>query len=98
MTSTTYPALAAGSASPPSAHLQAPAHAAPQTCQGCGATIDLRKCQVQRCHNLLLPAPIRKICAECLFERNTLSMTDFHQRLIEEGECPSCGNLWPRPS
>ncbi|HET6343854.1 MAG TPA: hypothetical protein VFH51_02930, partial [Myxococcota bacterium] len=69
-----------------------------QKCAGCNADIHLQKCGVQRCDNLIIVTPSRKICAECLFERNTISMTEFNERLLDEGKCPHCGEAWQRAS
>ena len=65
-----------------------------KACHACGTKLDLRKCGVQRCRNMLVASPTRKICAECLFERNTLSMDEFNQRLEEEARCPHCNDAW----
>lgn len=67
-----------------------PVSAVMRQCPACSAEVQLRKCQVQKCRNMLVVHPTRKICAECLFERNTLSMIDFNQRLEEEVRCPQC--------
>jgi hypothetical protein len=63
-------------------------------CRSCQKPIEMRKCGVQRCSNMLLANPARKICAECLFERNTISMVDFNERLEEEAHCPHCNDAW----
>jgi hypothetical protein len=72
--------------------------ASTEHCVACSQSIELRKCQVQRCNNHIMASPTYKICAECLFERNTLSMTDFNERLQEEGKCPHCGHAWKKAS
>jgi hypothetical protein len=89
--------------SAPSAHFLPPApsdqvRASVQQCACCNADIHLQKCGVQRCNNLIIVTPSRKICAECLFERNTISMTEFNERLLDEGKCPHCGEAWQRAS
>lgn len=63
-------------------------------CMHCHKNVSVRKCQVQKCRNLILIDGASKICSECLFERNTLSIVDFNQRLIEETACPHCSKPW----
>ena len=70
----------------------------PMHCRACAANFELRKCQVQRCQNWLIVTATRKICAECMFERNTLSMTEFNARLEEEVSCPCCNAPWQHAS
>lgn len=61
------------------------------TCTKCHESVTLQACQVQACNNYYVAAPGRKICSECLFERNTISMDDFNDRLQEERQCTHCG-------
>ena len=61
------------------------------TCAKCHKSVTLQACQVQACNNYYVAAPGRKICSECLFERNTISMDDFNDRLHEERQCTHCG-------
>lgn len=61
------------------------------TCNKCHIPVTLQACQVQACNNYYVAAPGRKICSECLFERNTISMDDFNDRLHEERQCTHCG-------
>lgn len=65
-----------------------------ETCHACSTKLELRKCTAQKCQNMLIASPTRKICAECMFERNTLSMDEFNQRMDEEATCPHCGKAW----
>ena len=60
-------------------------------CTKCHKSVTLQACQVQACNNYYVAAPGRKICSECLFERNTISMDDFNDRLHEERQCTHCG-------
>jgi hypothetical protein len=60
-------------------------------CTKCKKAVVLQACQVQACNNYYVAAPGRKICSECLFERNTISMDDFNDRLHEERQCTHCG-------
>lgn len=64
---------------------------AQHTCTKCHAKVTVQACQVQACNNYYVAAPNRKICSECLFERNTISMDDFNDRLHEERLCTHCG-------
>lgn len=64
---------------------------AQHTCTKCHEPVTVQACQVQACNNFYVAAPGRKICSECLFERNTISMDDFNDRLREERQCSHCG-------
>lgn len=69
-------------------------HTNARKCAACGEKLSLRKCSVQACSHMLLADSRQKICAECRFERNTLSMTDFEEVLAEERACPHCAKSW----
>ncbi len=63
-------------------------------CGSCKKPLEVRKCQVQKCRNMILVGGPSKVCADCLFERNTLSMTEFMERCKIETLCKHCGKPW----
>ena len=69
-------------------------HPAKVRCAHCRKNLEVRKCQMQRCHTKIPVSFSSKICSECMFERNTLSMVDFNKKLLEETSCPHCHRSW----
>lgn len=59
-------------------------------CKACHSSLCLRKCQAQRCENQLFADAEARLCAECQFERNFISMDEFQVRLKAEARCPHC--------
>ena len=62
-----------------------------KTCRSCRHKMEQKLCQSPRCSNWFVPVGQGAVCAECLFEREQLTMTEFMDRIKKEAACPSCG-------
>jgi hypothetical protein len=60
-------------------------------CTGCQKKYPMQKCGSKSCDNFIIKDPARRLCAECLFARNALSIHEFNAMGSREHECPECG-------
>lgn len=66
-------------------------------CGKCRASLEVQDCQIHACDHSFIAKAGQKICAECMFERNNMSVDTFHERLIEDWQCPHCSSDVERP-
>lgn len=66
-------------------------------CKKCREAYELQSCQIHSCAHQFVASAGRKICAECMFERNNMSVTAFHERLEEDWQCPHCQTQVGKP-
>ena len=67
------------------------------SCPNCQVRVEVQPCSIHTCQHSFVAKTGRKICAECMFERNNMSVETFHERLREDWLCVQCNETVPRP-